>query len=321
MIKKWETYIDKKGLIVAINETYRPEHRVQYGDTLQRCGMWFLFSSYLYRLDKDFCEQYLQDNFQIMHGWESRDVTNSWNAICFRFYKMYQTCYYNEKTKEQTRYPIRHPSYEFFGPGKTSRDQMMSNLWALLLIASSDTQDTERQRWAGIELMNLWKKLKQDWFVLPANDILAPEHLSVFWRFFYYKGDWIERVVYKPLIWLGDLHSVLSTLVKIRHAKKYYFHTDDPNRICMLMGANIHSPTFLSKLSIKLYLKYRPSYFPKGEHYHGKPNSDFDKDPDGIGAMYAMKYYSEGQEAPWDDFFEPIAIDMYMKVVMQNENI
>lgn len=319
-MKKWIDYIDNKGLIVGLNFHYKPEDRVQTGDTLQRCGMWFLFSYFFLRHNSAKAREYIQENFKVMNGWEKRDSVDFWNAICFRFYKMYYTCYFNEKTQKQERYPIRHPFYELKGSGKTSRDQMMSNLWALLVIATSDSKVTERSKWAQLELYSLWKKLKRDFFILPANDVLAFEHLSVFWRFFYFKGDAFERFIYKPLIWLGDFHNYLSSVWKNVEAKKTRHHTDDVNRICMVLGANFYKPTFFSKLSLKTYALKRPAYIPKGEHYHGKPNEEYDIDPNGFGPLYAIKYYSYWQEAPWDDFFLQFS-DQLKQKVLKNEDL
>lgn len=302
-MKKWADYIDSKGLIIGLNNSLDVGFKEQLGDTLQRCGMWFLFSYFYFKNKPQEAVDYLHENFGVLNGWEKRDNITPLNAICFRFYKMYQTCYHNELTKLKERYPIRHPTYEVRGNGKTSRDQMMSNLWSLLIIATSDSLSTERQRWAHIELYNLWDKLKKDFFILPAKDLLGPEHLSVFWRLFYINGDNIEKAIYAPLIWLGDLHNYLSTLIKIRHAKKYRYHVDDVNRICMLMGSNLVKPTFWSKLSLNTYLKKRPAYVPVGSYYHNKPNSEFEYMPELFGPTYAMRYYCEYQEAPWDEFF------------------
>lgn len=294
-MKKWADYIDDFGLIIGLNFDYPPEHKLQHGDSLQRCGMWFIFA--MKYLEKH-CEkpEYIKTNFNVA----------TYEECATYFLNMYFECYYN-RAKEGAieRYPIRHPMYEFKGTGKTSRDQMMSNLWALLIIAINKDKkfSPTNQSRAENELEALWEKIKEDYFILPANDVLAPEHLAVWWRLWNYKKpSWY----YKNLIRLGDYHSYLSTLVKIAEAKKTRYHTDDVNRICMLWGAQLTGMTSIGKKALLKYIDERPAWKPIGAHYHGKPNSEYEEDKTITGLEFAMKYYSQGQEAPWDEYLQAI---------------
>ena len=209
---------------------------------------------------------------------------------------MYKSCLLNYD------YPVRHPDYtKEGGKGKTSRDQMMSNLWSLLY--ASQYSDFAKQ-----ELNRLWTQLKKDKLILPANDVLAPEHLSVFWRFFKQESKSIfMRGLYSILIWIGDFHNILSSLYKVYYAKKVRYHSDDVNRIVMVLGPLLHSPTLLSNLSLYIYIKYRSAWIAtNGQHYHGKPNNEYVLDEKECGANQAMYHYCIVQEAPLDILYRPV---------------
>lgn len=294
-MKKWEDYFDEYGLIIGVN----PKNQVQRGDTLQRCGMWFLF-----------CMKYLESNKE-----NPVYIKNNFNVAtyeeCARYFlDMYFCCYKNEKTGSIEKYPIRHPRYELEGgTGKTSRDQMMSNLWALTIIAINEGNkfSPTNQVRAATELELLKVALEKDYYILPANDILAPEHLAVFWRVRYSeKKNWF----YKNLIRLGDYHSYLSVLVKNAEAEKTRYHCDDVNRLCMVLGMELTETTTIGRKACEVYRTKRPAWVAiDGNHYHGKPNSEYKRDYSIPGFLQALRNYCRYQEAPWDEFMEAILND------------
>lgn len=292
MKKRFLDYIDHRGLITGILNGSR-----ELGDTLQRCGFWFIANILMLRLG-------LFDKYVYIVGNETEAleaVKTSEEGAAAVFIQMYNEC-----LVDKSGWPIRHPDY--IDKGKTSRDQMMSNLWSLLYISKSS-------EYAKNELNRLWKLFLKNKLVLPANDILGPEHLTVFWRFFKQESNSIFMSgLYSILILLGDLHNILSTLYKNYHSKKVRYHSDDVNRLVMVFGPALIQPTILSNLSLYLYIKYRPAFVASiGKHYHGKPNNEYIQDKSKCGADQAMYHYCITQEAPLDILYKPVLMYLYDK--------
>jgi hypothetical protein len=93
----------------------------------------------------------------------------------------------------------------------------------------------------------------------------GPEHWNIFFRAMAKPKGPISRLALKLLLLPGDFVGLLSTCYAVFHtAKKHPFNVDQLNRMITLLQGVIIVPTFFSRLSMKIFRKYRPTWNVKG---------------------------------------------------------
>lgn len=164
-------------------------------------------------------------------------------------------------TKEKGLY-VRHPDEKkwYSDPANFSRDQSIPITVSLGAFNEKERLQDLFDR--HIKRFGFYPNIKKNWtnevktFPFDYRDVMGPQHLGMYIRSFNSKK-------YSPLLYITDiglLGDVIAILVDT------YFKpsktSNDINVSLLLLQSEDRFPTFISRLAIKVYTKYRQLSFP-----------------------------------------------------------
>jgi hypothetical protein len=202
-------------------------------------------------------------------------------------------------------YWTRHPDFRYWysNPLNCSGDQHRSAMIALGYCGDKKTvwRFVKKQLKRFLFYPNIqhngdsnWSKPKNQWQkgAKKVGDFAGPNH----W------GIWIRSLkawYLYPLLFLADVQTLATVLLKIKKAIKDPDHSDDLNLIQTLLQSKLIYPTLLGHLAAFIYANFRPGYdVYEATAEDGRKKKYYVRNNTVSGAQYALNYYFYNRYAP-----------------------